>query len=300
MRTRLFRVGSLIAVAALVFAACGTSSPASSAPAVVPSASAAVATTPPSTGPATVPPGGPVEIRWFCCIGGGDAPEQTAVEKKVVDDFNKSHPNIHLTFEAVPYAGANAALATEIGSGNGPDIVGPAGIGGANAFNGQWLDLAPLIASTNYDLSGFPSDAVDIYKLSDGQFGIPFAIYPSELYYQPDMFDAASLNPPPDSYGKQYQMPDNSMVDWNYDTAANIAKILTVDKAGKDATQAGFNPKNIVQWGFEPSATICAASAPTSVRASSRPTMARRSRSPTPGQPAGNGGTTVSGRTTPP
>src|SRR3989442_6998723 len=159
MRTRLFRVGSLIAVVALVFAACGTSSPASSAPAVVPSASAAVATTPPSTGPATVPPGGPVEIRWFCCIGGGDAPEQTAVEKKVVDDFNKSHPNIHLTFEAVPYAGANAALATEIGSGNGPDIVGPAGIGGAKAFNGHWPHPSPPFRPTNHHPPWLPSCA---------------------------------------------------------------------------------------------------------------------------------------------
>ena len=28
--------------------------------------------------------------------------------------------------------------------------------------------------------------------------------------------------------------------------------ILTVDKNGKDATEAGFDPENIVQWGFEP------------------------------------------------
>jgi multiple sugar transport system substrate-binding protein len=253
MRTRLSRLGTLFAAVAIVFGACGPSTPATSAPTAAPSESAAaVATTPPSTGPATVPPGGPVEIRWFCCIGGGDAPEQTAVEKKVVDDFNKSHANIHLTFEAVPYAGANAALATEIGSGNGPDIVGPAGIGGANAFNGQWLDLAPLIASTKYDLSGFPADAVDIYKLADGQFGIPFAIYPSALFYKKSLFDEAGLAEPPHKYGDKYTMPDGTTVDWSYDTAATLAKILTVDKAGKDATQAGFDPKKIVQWGFEP------------------------------------------------
>ena len=28
--------------------------------------------------------------------------------------------------------------------------------------------------------------------------------------------------------------------------------MLTVDKNGKDATEAGFDPENIVQWGFEP------------------------------------------------
>ena len=93
----------------------------------------------------------------------------------------------------MPYAGANDALATEIASGNGPDIVGPVGIGGANAFHGQWLDLAPLIQKNNYDLSGFPQDAVNIYKLDEGQVGIPFAIYPSVLFYAKSLFDEAGL-----------------------------------------------------------------------------------------------------------
>ena len=115
-----------------------------------------------------------------------------------------------MTFEAVPYAGANDALATQIGSGAGPDIVGPVGIGGANAFQGQWLDLAPLIQKTNYDLSGYPQDAVDIYKLDEGQVGIPFAIYPSALFYKKGLFDEAGLKEPPHKYGDQYKMPDGT------------------------------------------------------------------------------------------
>ena len=255
MHARLSRPGVLFAAFAVVASACGGSSaPSASATASPAPSEAASASVAPSVaaGPATVGPNGPVQIRWFCCIGGGDAPEQTAVEKKVVDAFNNTHPNIHLTFEVVAYAGANAALATEIGSGNGPDIVGPAGIGGANAFHGQWLDVAPLIAANNYDLTGFPQDAVNIYKLDEGQLGIPFAIYPSELFYKKGLFDEAGLAEPPHKYGDKYTMPDGTVVDWNYDTIAQLAKILTVDKNGKDATQAGFDPKKIVQWGFEP------------------------------------------------
>ena len=45
-------------------------------------------------------------------------------------------------FEGYPYQPARDALSIEIASGNGPDIVGPVGIGGAEAFHGQWLDLA--------------------------------------------------------------------------------------------------------------------------------------------------------------
>ncbi|HEU0243061.1 MAG TPA: extracellular solute-binding protein [Candidatus Limnocylindrales bacterium] len=245
---RAIRAFAAIGVLALVAGACGGTTP----------TTAPSGGTQPSTGasaPASAPASaaaGVTEIRWYCCLGGGDAPEQVDVEKKVVEEFNTSHPNIHVTFEAVPYAGANDALATEIASGNGPDIVGPVGIGGANAFHGQWLDLAPLIEKTGYDLSGFPPDAVNIYKLDEGQVGIPFAIYPSVLFYAKSLFAEAGLAEPPHQYGTKYTMPDGSQVDWSYDTIKQVAKLLTVDKNGKDATQAGFDPKNIVQWGFEP------------------------------------------------
>jgi multiple sugar transport system substrate-binding protein len=251
MFARPFRPGVLLAALSLVASACGgstaTPAPTGAAPSSAPSQVAAAS----PSAPATVPPGGPVEIRWYCCLGGGEAPEQKTVEDKVVAAFNASHPNIHVTFEVVTYDQANGQLTTEIQSGNAPDIVGPVGIGGANAFHGQWLDLAPLIAKTNYDLSGFPSNVVDIYKLDEGQVGIPFAIYPSALFYKKDLFEEANLHEPPHKYGEQYQMPDGSMVDWTYDTARQVAKLLTVDTNNKDATQAGFDPKKIAQWGLE-------------------------------------------------
>ena len=251
MHAHLSRPGVLIVMFAVVASACGGASASPSAsglPSAPPSTAASV---PASVGPATVPPGGPVEIRWYCCLGGGEAPEQKTVEDKVVADFNASHPNIKLTLEIVTYDQANGQLTTEIQSGNGPDIVGPVGIGGANAFHGQWLDLAPLITKNNYDLSGFPANVVDIYKLDEGQVGIPFAIYPSALFYKKGLFQEAKLSEPPHKYGDKYTMPDGSQVDWNYDTAMKVAQLLTVDKNNKDATQAGFDPKKIAQWGLE-------------------------------------------------
>jgi multiple sugar transport system substrate-binding protein len=208
-----------------------------------PSASAA---TPQPTGP-------PVEIKWFCCLGTGDDKSQLPVEMKFVDDFNKSQTHIKLVFDHVVYAGARAAFATRLASGTPPDVVGPVGVGGAEAFRGSWLDLKDLIAKNNYDLSQYGQGAVDFYKVAgQGQIGIPFAVYPSELYYQPDMFDEAGLSYPPHKYGDKYKMPDGSEVEWNYDTLRQIAMKLTVDKNGKDATEAGFDPAHIVQYGFEP------------------------------------------------
>jgi multiple sugar transport system substrate-binding protein len=250
MERQIGRLGALIASAVLVFAACGgttTSSEPSgaAAPSVDP---AAPVTSPVSTGQA-----GDVEIRWFCCLGGGDAPEQVAVQQQVAEAFNAANPGIHLTFEAVPYAGARDALATQIASGSGPDIVGPVGIGGANAFHGQWLDLQPLIDKNSYDMSQFPESTVSLYNVGgEGQVGIPFAVYPSALFYKADLFKEAGLAEPPHEWGGTYTMPDGTVVPWDYDTARKIGLLLTVDKNGKDATDPAFDPESIVQWGFEP------------------------------------------------
>ena len=150
------------------------------------------------------------------------------------------------------YDAARDTLATQIASGNGPDIVGPVGVGGAEAFHGQWLDLGPLIAEQGYDLSQFDQGAVDFYKIGDIQEGIPFAIYPSMLWYKASLFEEAGLNLPPHGYGEKYTMPNGSEVDWTYDTVRELALMLTVDANGVDATQAGFDPDQIVQYGFDP------------------------------------------------
>lgn len=208
-------------------------------------------------------PAGATLVRWYCCLGAGDAPVQAAAEKKVVDAFNGSHDTIKISLEIVPYALARDQLSVEIQSGNPPDIVGPVGFGGANAFGDQWLDLTSLIAKYKYDLSQFQNGAVDFYKIGDRQVAIPFAIYPSSLYYRRDAFTEIGAAEPPHKYGQKYTVKgatasaafgvaDGSQVEWTYETLHTLAKLLTVDKSGNDATSAKFDPKQTTTWGFEP------------------------------------------------
>jgi multiple sugar transport system substrate-binding protein len=82
--------------------------------------------------------------------------------------------------------------------------------------------------------------------------GIPFGFYPSVLWYKKNHFEEAGLNEPPHKYGDPYKMPDGKEVEWNYDTAREIALLLTVDENGLDATDPDFDADNVVQWGFEP------------------------------------------------
>jgi multiple sugar transport system substrate-binding protein len=194
---------------------------------------------------------GKTVVTWFVGLGTGGNAEQIEAQTKVVADFNASHDDILLVINIVPFASGRDTLSTLIAAGTSPDIVGPVGVGGSNAFNDQWADLTGLVESSGYDLSVFDPALLDLYRTADGELvGIPFAVFPSMTYYNRGLFDEAGLNYPPQTFDTQYEMPDGSKVDWNYETVAEIAKILTVDSAGNDATSADFDPKSIVQFGF--------------------------------------------------
>jgi len=241
MRSTTLRFGSFLAVLTLVLAACGTQSGEST---------SASGSQPASSDGGTA--GEPVEIHWFCCLGAGDDPAQVPTENAVVDAFNESHDDIELVLEIVDYDTAFDVMSTEIAGGNAPDIVGPVGVSGAEAFHGQWLDLSDLIESTGYDTSQFAEGSVEFFNVGgEGQIGLPFASYPSMLYYHRDMFEEAGLEEPPHAYGDPYVL-DGEEVTWDMDTLAELARRLTVDVNGNDANSADFDPANVVQWGYEP------------------------------------------------
>ncbi len=232
-------------------AATDTQAPAPAAPTDTPAPAEPTALPPTATTtpyPIAACQAGRVCVRWYVGLGTGTNAVQIPIEQEVVDDFNKSQDKIQLILEIIPNNSALDVLATEIASGNAPDIVGPVGWAGSNAFHGQWLDLKQYIAKV--DTSVFNPALVKWYETSEGDVGLPFAVYPSAMFYNKAIFDAAGYNYPPAKYGDKYQMPDGTTVDWTWDTVAKVAKALTTDNAGKNATEAGFDKNNIVNYGF--------------------------------------------------
>ena len=187
-------------------------------------------------------------VRWYVGLGTGTNAVQIPVQQQVVDDFNSSQNQIQLILEIVPNANAVDVLNTEIASGNGPDIIGPVGWAGSNAFQGQWLDLTQYIAKV--DTTGYNPALVKMYDTAQGEVGLPFDVYPSAIFYNKALFDSAGYNYPPVNYGDKYKMPDGTMVDWTWDTVAKVAEALTTDKSGNNATSANFDKNNIVNYGF--------------------------------------------------
>ncbi len=200
--------------------------------------------------PATVNAQGKTVVRWFVGLGTGTDAAQIAVQEAVVKKFNESQNEIELQITiAASNQAAPDAFAALLGTPDQPDIVGPMGFSGANLFPNNWLDLRPLIEATKYDLSNLPESLVKLYESPEGLIGIPFATFPAMMFYNKDLFDEAELAYPPAEFGAKYML-DGKEVDWSWDTVAEIAKRLTVDANGEDATSDKFDPNNIVQFGF--------------------------------------------------
>src|SRR5688572_24167816 len=252
---KLLSVLSLLIIATMVLTACGApapTEPAATEPAATePAATEPAATEPEATEPATEPAasGDKIQLRWFVGLGTGTDPASLPAQEKAVADFNAANPDIELVLEVVPFDSARDTLATQIASGAGPDIIGPVGWGGSNAFFGQWLDLTPYIESSGFDTSVYDPALIEFYQTEEGQVGLPFLVFPAAIYYVPAMFDEAGLEYPPAAYGDKYTL-DGAEVDWNWETLTEVAKRLTVDVNGANSTESGFDATQLVQVGF--------------------------------------------------
>jgi len=197
---------------------------------------------------------GPVTVTLFIGLGTGTNKDQVDAENAFVDAYNKGQGVKDGVTLKVNIAASNqeapGILSTLIGSVNPPDIVGPVGVSGSNLFYSEWLDLAPLIKKTGFNMSAYSPAVTSLYKQGNTISAIPWAVYPGLMWYNVDLFDEAGLNPPPKNFGEKYVL-DGKQVDWTWDTVATIAKRLTFDANGKDATDPAFDPKNIIQYGFD-------------------------------------------------
>ncbi|MCP4541770.1 MAG: extracellular solute-binding protein [Chloroflexi bacterium] len=232
---------ALLVITSLMFTACGGNTQPTQE--VDTSSNAPEATDP----PAPEEPTEKVTIRWFVGLGAGSEPENIPLEDALIEAYNASQDKIELVAEYIDYEQAPDVLSTQIAAGNPPDIIGPVGQSGINAFTGLFMDLEPYLDAMNYDFSDFNESSVDAYRLEgEGLLGIPFAVYPSMIYYNRDLFDEADLPYPPHKYGEPYADGDP----WTVEKLEELAILLTVDVDGNDATSPDFDPENIAQFGF--------------------------------------------------
>ena len=160
-------------------------------------------------------------------------PDEAASVQKVADKFNADHPNIRVTVMAIPNEEYVTKLNTLATANELPDcgIMNESGVLDF-ASKGLLADISDMYAGAD----AMPLDSIT-FK-ADGQ---PVAYSAANeilvLYYNKKLFDTAGLD---------YPSPTQPM---SWDKFVETAKLLTIDKNGKNATESGFDSQNIVQYG---------------------------------------------------
>lgn len=231
----------LTAIAALVLSACNSA-------VATPTPTPTAAPTPTQAVPTPSPTVAPATIRWFVGLDLGTSSAQVEAERAFVASYNSANKDrITIQLEIVPTATAADVLKREMAAGNSPDLIGPLGMGDLNGFEGLFLDLTSGIKKNNFDLTGYDPALVKFWQLGDqGQVGLPYTIFPGYIWYNKDLFAKAGLSDLPTRVGDQYQGQT-----WDWTELAKIAAQLTVDKSGRKATEAGFDPKSIARYGLD-------------------------------------------------
>ena len=165
--------------------------------------------------------------------------EKQAIEKAVAS-FNASHPAIHVTAQHIPYEAYGEKISAMLAAGEPPDV---AYLDFAQAFpfadGGKILDLTSYFAKQPTDQGVLETS---FYRFDHGKklLGTGLATGVILLYYNKELFDAAKLPYP----------PATAQDAWTWDKFVEVAKKLTKDRHGNDATNPNFDPNNIVTYGL--------------------------------------------------
>lgn len=165
-------------------------------------------------------------------------------EKKAIEDavksFNDSHPCIKVTGQHTPSNAYSEKMSTMVAAGTPPDVAYLSeNLAFSWAEEGEILDLTPYFTDQPADESLLDST---YYRFDDDSkmMGTGLATGIELIYYNKALFDEAGVAYPPTT--------GDTALSW--DEFVDLAKRLTKDRNGNDATSPDFNPENIDVYGF--------------------------------------------------
>jgi multiple sugar transport system substrate-binding protein len=140
---------------------------------------------------------GPVELTMLAGFTGGDR----AAYEGLVDTFNTTHDDIHVTLEIQPWDSIAQTLPAAWATGQGPDIAAPNFDPNVVA---NYLETNSLLALDNLGSGDgqidadvlFPA-AVDAFTVDGSLYAVPANVATLQLYYNKALFEAAGIAEPP-------------------------------------------------------------------------------------------------------
>ena len=137
--------------------------------------------------------GGSANITFWT----GFTERELGVMKDVVNDFEKTHPNIHVK---VVGGISDDKIVAAIRGGNAPDVAHSFDAGsytGAYCSNGAWIDLADYMKQDGLSDTIFPEVPRQYSQYNGTRCALPMLADVYGLYYNKDLFAKAGLTEPP-------------------------------------------------------------------------------------------------------
>ncbi|WP_238324781.1 ABC transporter substrate-binding protein [Paenarthrobacter aurescens] len=156
--------------------------------------------------------------------------------QKIIDAFEKAHPNINIEPSYSDWAGYWDKLATETAANNTPDIIQMDALYlSTYADRGALLDLSSLGDALN--TSDLPQAAVDSGKVNDSLYAVSAGLTAYSIVANPSIFEQAGV-----------ELPDDKT--WTWDDFADVTKKISEAGGGKfyGTSAYGFEDGSLRMW----------------------------------------------------
>lgn len=148
-----------------------------------------------------------------------DVNQQPGMEA-LIDDFNKTYPNVKVKVEVTAFAQYFTKLQTQASSGTLPEVFW---MNGPNfqlfASNDMLAPLSPLVEADMLDTANYPEALNTMYSLGDEQYSVPKDFDTIGVYYNKEILQRAGLEEPTS--------------DWTWDDYRAMAKQIS-DRLGSE------------------------------------------------------------------
>ncbi len=226
MKSQKYYAFALVLAIALVFSACGPS------PSTEETAADSAAPVEESTGPVKI---SVYSVAW--------SPSSINMMKDLIEKFNQEHEGeIMAEFVQGDWGEGDTYITSGVAGGGGIADVIEWYLGGAlDWYNqGYALDLSPYV--TDEVRASMPELLWQARTAPDGAIFESCTVAGEHFvnFFNPELIRNAGIEPP--AAGET----------WTWDEFIENAKLLTLDASGKHIGEDGFDPNNVVQWGYVP------------------------------------------------
>jgi multiple sugar transport system substrate-binding protein len=164
-----------------------------------------------------------------------DPYEQIGYQKSI-NEFEKLHPNIHVTIQQIPYGSYQQKITAQYISGNAPDVFWV-----NTPWLGDWVkggvltNITRQVQAAHIDLAQYYPELVKLHQRNGQLYGLPKDWDTICFFYNKDYFKKIGAK------------PDTNLT-WQPDGSGTFLpylRRLTTDKAGHNAASPHFNPRQV-------------------------------------------------------